>query len=92
MLNSGATLVHHLRDDPILVRRLLNQSIQLLPETSSACTTSAGSPSTTDPAAIRAYRHALGLPNAPISRVDNLSQDLLLAGRFHDGWQTYEYS
>ena len=44
------------------------------------------------PAAIRAYRQALGLPNAPVSALlSNLSQDLLLAGFFRDGWQAYEH-
>tara|TARA_B100000674_G_scaffold495283_1_gene522232 strand:+ start:257 stop:1435 length:1179 start_codon:yes stop_codon:yes gene_type:complete len=89
--NTGASL---LRDDLTLARRLLNQSIQLMPETSSAWYNLglALHQQRRIPAAIRAYRHALGLPHAPVSHVlSNLSQDLLLAGRFHEGWQTYEY-
>ena len=89
--NIGASL---LRDDLTLARRLLNQSIQLMPKTSSAWYNLglALHQQRRIPAAIRAYQHALGLPHAPIGHVlSNLSQDLLLAGRFHDGWQTYEY-
>ena len=89
--NIGASL---LREDLTLARRLLNQSIQLMPETSSAWYNLglALHQQRRITAAIRAYRHALGLPNAPISHVlSNLSQDLLLAGMFHDGWQAYEY-
>ncbi|QNJ01764.1 TPR repeat family protein [Synechococcus sp. PROS-U-1] len=44
------------------------------------------------PAAIRAYRQALSLPNAPVSNVlSNLSQDLLLVGCFNEGWEAYEH-
>ena len=66
--NIGASL---LRDDLTLARRLLNQSIQLMPETSSAWYNLglALHQQRRIPAAIRAYQHALGLPHAPIGHV-----------------------
>jgi len=42
-------------------------------------------------AAIRNYKHALTLPNAPLAPIrQNLSQDLLLSGNFEEGWEHYE--
>lgn len=42
-------------------------------------------------AAIRAYLHALQQPHAPVASIEtNLSQDLLLAGDFQNGWRFYE--
>lgn len=42
--------------------------------------------------AIRAYRHGLLCPDSPQRQIaNNLSQDLLLTGRFAEGWQVYEH-
>ena len=42
-------------------------------------------------AAIRTYQHALRQPHPPLGAIHtNLSQDLLLAGRFREGWSIYE--
>ena len=89
--NVGASLI---RDDLALARRLLNHSIKLMPTTSLAWYNLglALHQQRRIPAAIRAYRHALILANAPIKHVlNNLSQELLLAGSFKDGWQAYEH-
>ena len=89
--NTGASL---LRTDLPLARRLLNHSVKLTPETSVAWFNLglALHQQRRIPAAIRAYRQALSLPNAPVSALlSNLSQDLLLAGFFRDGWQAYEH-
>lgn len=43
-------------------------------------------------AAIRAYQHCLGLPEAPRQQArNNLGQDLLLAGRWPEGWALYQH-
>ena len=43
-------------------------------------------------AAIRAYRLSLRCPEPPLRQLgNNLSQDLLLTGRFAEGWQVYEH-
>ena len=42
-------------------------------------------------AAVRNYKYALSLPNAPLAQIrQNLSQDLLLSGNFEEGWAHYE--
>jgi hypothetical protein len=42
--------------------------------------------------AIRAYRRSLRCPDPPLREIaNNLSQDLLLTGRFAEGWQVYEH-
>ncbi len=89
--NTGASL---LRSDLPLARRLLNHSVLLMPEISVAWFNLglAMHQQRRIHAAIRAYRHALDLPQAPVSQLlSNLSQDLLLAGFFRDGWQAYEH-
>lgn len=41
--------------------------------------------------AIRAYRRSLRCPDPPRREIaNNLSQDLLISGRFAEGWQVYE--
>ena len=43
-------------------------------------------------AAIRAYQTCLALPGAPVQQArNNLSQDLLLAGRWTEGWELYRH-
>ena len=89
--NQGASL---LRDDLALARRILNHSIQQTPETSIAWYNLgiALHQQRRIQAAIRAYRHSLKLNDAPIRNIlSNLSQDLLLAGSFDEGWQAYEH-
>tara|TARA_B100000674_G_C37975050_1_gene978887 strand:+ start:3280 stop:4458 length:1179 start_codon:yes stop_codon:yes gene_type:complete len=89
--NTGASLI---RDDVALARRLLNHSVQLMPVKSIAWYNLglALHQQRRIPAAIRAYRHALALPDAPVEHImNNLSQDLLLASLFEDGWQAYEH-
>ncbi len=89
--NEGASL---LRDDLPLARRMINQSIQKGPENSITWYNLGISlhQQRRIPAAIRAYRHALGLRDAPVSNIlSNLSQDLLLNGSFEEGWHAYEH-
>lgn len=43
-------------------------------------------------AAIRAYRISLRCPDPPLRQLaNNLSQELLLTGRFAEGWQVYDH-
>ena len=89
--NEGASL---LRSDLIVARRLLNESIQMIPEVSTAWYNLgiALHQQKRINAAIRAYRMSLKLKNPPVKSImSNLSQDLLLAGYYRDGWMTYEH-
>jgi len=89
-LNRGGESLSH---DPRLAQRLLAQGIQGMPQAAIAWFNLgiALHQQRRIAAAIRAYRHALALPQPPVAEAsNNLAQDLLLSGRFAEGWPLYE--
>ena len=90
-LNRGGEL---LATDPALAQRLLAQGIRQAPDEPVAYHNLGISLHQQGriPAAIRAYQRCLELPEAPLVQArNNLSQDLLLAGRWPEGWELYRH-
>jgi hypothetical protein len=89
-VNRGGELLGH---DPRLAQRLIGQGLQGIPQEAIAWFNLgiALHQQRRIDAAIRAYRRCLALPGAPLAAAsNNLAQDLLLNGQFHEGWQLYE--
>ena len=95
---SAADWVNHggalLARDPALAARLLARGIQAAPDHAVGYFNlgiSLHQQARID-AAIRAYQVCLDRPDAPLMAArNNLSQDLLLAGRWAEGWALYQH-
>ena len=85
-----------LEKDPSRAQRLISKGLQLAPELGAAYFNMGLSlhQQARPTAAIRAYRQALryseGDDLVTQSAQNNLAQDLLLVGEYHEGWQRYE--
>lgn len=89
-VNRGATL---LAADPRLAQRLIGQGLRGIPHEARGWYNLgiALHQQRRIDAAIRAYQQALALPGAPwLETSNNLAQDLLLTGRFDEGWKLFE--
>jgi tetratricopeptide (TPR) repeat protein len=92
-LNQGGAL---LASDPALARRLLAQGLQLTPEEAIGWYNLGLGlhQQRRIAAAVRAYQHCLTLPHAATTAVaarNNLAQDMLLLGHWHQGWELYSH-
>ena len=89
-VNRGASLIEN---DPRVAQRLIQHGIKHIPE-EALCWFNLGLALHHQgdiPAAIRAYKHSLALPNPPwMEASNNLGQELLLSGAFQEGWELYE--
>ncbi|WP_156097839.1 glycosyltransferase family 9 protein [Synechococcus sp. KORDI-100] len=88
--NQGGEL---LASDPRIGQRLIGQAIRLAPDEGICCFNLgiALHQQRKINACIRAYEIALQTSNPPLKSIhQNLAQDLLLAGRFNEGWELYE--
>ena len=89
-MNCGAKRI---ADDPALASRIIRQGLRLEPGTAIGWYNLGLSyhQERKIEASIRAYQHALLQPKAPRSMISkNLWKDLLLAERWHEGWQLME--
>jgi len=89
-INKGA---EQLRQDPALAQRLISRGLCQAPNSSVGWYNLglALHQQRRIESTIRAYRQALTQPEPPLAQIQaNLSQDLLLAGQFPEGWALYE--
>ncbi len=91
LVKQGGQLIS---ENPALAQKLISEGLKQIPEEGVAWFNLALSlhQQRKISGAIKAYQTSLVSKNSPINQTyNNLAQDLLLAGRYEEGWEAYEY-